>query len=46
MSLLSASGQGDNLSALVEDLLGQWLASNNSKQRAASTKSRKQGEGL
>jgi hypothetical protein len=27
MSLLSAKGQGDNLSALVEDLLAQWLAS-------------------
>jgi hypothetical protein len=44
MNLLSASGRGDDLSALVEDLLGQWLASNEGEQRAAGKRPSKQGE--
>jgi len=45
INLLSASGQGDDLSALVEGLLEQ-LANHQEKQQAAGKKSRKQGEGL
>ena len=33
MDVLSASGQGDNLSALVEGLLTQWLASHEGSRR-------------
>jgi hypothetical protein len=43
MRLLSASGQGDNLSALVDDLLAQWLASHEAN-RPASKRTPKPGK--
>jgi len=41
MALLSSTGQGDNLNALVEDLLGQWLAKQRGETAAASKRANK-----
>jgi hypothetical protein len=41
MSLLSASGRGDDIGDLVEDLLGQWLAKQRGETAAASKRANK-----